>query len=107
MSPGAWLPISIPASPNSSRTIDSASVERMGSGIGINRSSNDLPGLCVSIARESHERRGRGKGAQLIATHAPEETNGVIKDLWYKNAVVYCVHVGAYMDSNGDGCGDF
>ncbi|HEY5946567.1 MAG TPA: alpha-amylase family protein [Kofleriaceae bacterium] len=31
----------------------------------------------------------------------------MIKDLWYKNAVVYCVHVGAYMDSNGDGCGDF
>jgi maltose alpha-D-glucosyltransferase / alpha-amylase len=31
----------------------------------------------------------------------------VIKDLWYKNAIVYCVHVGAFMDSNGDGCGDF
>ncbi len=31
----------------------------------------------------------------------------MIKDLWYKNAIVYCVHVGAYMDSNGDGSGDF
>jgi maltose alpha-D-glucosyltransferase/alpha-amylase len=31
----------------------------------------------------------------------------VIKDLWYKNAVVYCVNVGAFMDANGDGCGDF
>jgi maltose alpha-D-glucosyltransferase/alpha-amylase len=31
----------------------------------------------------------------------------VIKDLWYKSSVVYCVHVGAFMDSNGDGCGDF
>lgn len=31
----------------------------------------------------------------------------MIKDLWYKNAVFYCVHVGAFMDSNGDGCGDF
>jgi maltose alpha-D-glucosyltransferase/alpha-amylase len=31
----------------------------------------------------------------------------VIKDLWYKNAVIYCVHVGAYMDSNRDGVGDF
>ena len=31
----------------------------------------------------------------------------MIKDLWYKNAVVYCVHVGAYMDANGDGIGDF
>ncbi|HUS31349.1 MAG TPA: alpha-amylase family protein [Kofleriaceae bacterium] len=31
----------------------------------------------------------------------------MIKDLWYKNAVFYCVHVGAFMDANGDGCGDF
>lgn len=31
----------------------------------------------------------------------------MIKDLWYKNAVVYCLHVGTYMDSNGDGIGDF
>lgn len=28
-------------------------------------------------------------------------------DLWYKNAVVYCVDVETFMDSNGDGCGDF
>src|SRR6185312_4706538 len=31
----------------------------------------------------------------------------MIKDLWYKNAVIYCVHVGTYMDANGDGIGDF
>jgi maltose alpha-D-glucosyltransferase/alpha-amylase len=31
----------------------------------------------------------------------------VIKDLWYKNAIIYCLHVGTYMDSNGDGIGDF
>jgi len=31
----------------------------------------------------------------------------VIKDLWYKNAVIYCLHVGTFMDSNGDGIGDF
>jgi maltose alpha-D-glucosyltransferase/alpha-amylase len=31
----------------------------------------------------------------------------VIKDLWYKNAVVYCLHVGTFMDTNGDGVGDF
>jgi maltose alpha-D-glucosyltransferase / alpha-amylase len=31
----------------------------------------------------------------------------VIKDLWYKNAVVYCLHVGTFMDANGDGTGDF
>jgi maltose alpha-D-glucosyltransferase/alpha-amylase len=31
----------------------------------------------------------------------------MIDDLWYKNAIVYCVSVGSYMDSNGDGVGDF
>jgi maltose alpha-D-glucosyltransferase / alpha-amylase len=31
----------------------------------------------------------------------------VIKDLWYKNAVIYCLHVGTFMDTNGDGVGDF
>jgi maltose alpha-D-glucosyltransferase/alpha-amylase len=28
-------------------------------------------------------------------------------DLWYKNAVVYCLDVETFMDSNGDGIGDF
>jgi maltose alpha-D-glucosyltransferase / alpha-amylase len=31
----------------------------------------------------------------------------MIDDLWYKNAVIYCLSVGTYMDSNGDGIGDF
>jgi maltose alpha-D-glucosyltransferase/alpha-amylase len=31
----------------------------------------------------------------------------MINDLWYKNAIVYCLSVGAYMDANGDGIGDF
>jgi maltose alpha-D-glucosyltransferase/alpha-amylase len=31
----------------------------------------------------------------------------MINDLWYKNAVIYCLSVGTYMDSNGDGTGDF
>ena len=28
-------------------------------------------------------------------------------DLWWKNAIVYCVDVELFADSNGDGCGDF
>ncbi|HEU6442455.1 MAG TPA: alpha-amylase family protein, partial [Microvirga sp.] len=28
-------------------------------------------------------------------------------NLWYKNAVIYCVDVETFMDSNGDGIGDF
>ena len=31
----------------------------------------------------------------------------MINDLWYKNAVVYCLSVATYMDANGDGLGDF
>jgi len=31
----------------------------------------------------------------------------MINDLWYKHAVVYCLSVATYMDSNGDGIGDF
>ena len=31
----------------------------------------------------------------------------MINDLWYKNAVVYYLWVGTYLDSDGDGIGDF
>ncbi len=31
----------------------------------------------------------------------------MINDLWYKNAVLYCLHVGSFMDTTGDGVGDF
>ena len=28
-------------------------------------------------------------------------------DLWYKNAIIYCLDVEKYQDTNGDGVGDF
>jgi maltose alpha-D-glucosyltransferase/alpha-amylase len=31
----------------------------------------------------------------------------MLDDLWYKNAIVYCLDVKTFMDSNGDGVGDF
>ena len=31
----------------------------------------------------------------------------MIDDLWYKNAVIYSLNVGTFMDSAGDGVGDF
>jgi maltose alpha-D-glucosyltransferase/alpha-amylase len=31
----------------------------------------------------------------------------VINDLWYKNAIIYCLSVSTFMDANGDGIGDF
>jgi len=34
-------------------------------------------------------------------------TTIVIDDLWYKNAIIYSLNVGTFMDTNGDGVGDF
>jgi len=31
----------------------------------------------------------------------------LIDDLWYKNAIIYCLDVEKYIDANGDGVGDF
>jgi maltose alpha-D-glucosyltransferase/alpha-amylase len=31
----------------------------------------------------------------------------MIDDLWYKNAVIYCLDVETFVDANGDGVGDF
>jgi maltose alpha-D-glucosyltransferase/alpha-amylase len=31
----------------------------------------------------------------------------LINDLWYKNAIIYCLSVATYMDADGDGIGDF
>jgi maltose alpha-D-glucosyltransferase/alpha-amylase len=29
-----------------------------------------------------------------------------VSERWYKEAVIYCVDVASFQDSNGDGCGD-
>jgi trehalose synthase len=31
---------------------------------------------------------------------------GATSDLWWKNAVIYCLDIETFKDSNGDGCGD-
>ena len=31
----------------------------------------------------------------------------VTSDLWYKNAIIYCLDVEKYLDRDGDGVGDF
>lgn len=31
----------------------------------------------------------------------------MIEDLWYKNAIIYSLDIETFMDSNGDGIGDF
>ena len=32
--------------------------------------------------------------------------NKATSDLWWKNAVVYCLDVETFLDSDADGCGD-
>ena len=40
--------------------------------------------------------------------HSPLSTSAVQNDpLWYKDAIIYQLHVKSYRDSNGDGYGDF
>ena len=31
----------------------------------------------------------------------------MFNNLWYKNAIIYCLSVGTFLDANGDGIGDF
>ena len=49
----------------------------------------------------------RRAAARASTRSAEKRPTPAINDLWYKNAVIYCLSVGTYMDANGDGIGDF
>ncbi len=36
-----------------------------------------------------------------------KHSSAMINDLWYKNAIIYCLSVETFMDTNDDGIGDF
>jgi maltose alpha-D-glucosyltransferase/alpha-amylase len=57
--------------------------------------------LRLAWSRPAH-RASRRAGGTWIAEH-----RGVIRDLWYKHAVIYCLNVETFLDSSGDGVGDF
>ena len=38
---------------------------------------------------------------------AQEETQTSVDPLWYKDAIIYEMHVKTFCDSDGDGMGDF
>jgi maltose alpha-D-glucosyltransferase / alpha-amylase len=42
-----------------------------------------------------------------IGLEADTPTRGTVDPLWYKDAVIYQLHVKSFCDSNGDGIGDF
>jgi maltose alpha-D-glucosyltransferase/alpha-amylase len=46
-------------------------------------------------------RAPRVRGTALAPCHEP------VIDLWYKNAIIYCLDVATFADSNDDGIGDF
>ena len=46
------------------------------------------------------------KELQQVAA-ADKEESSTDRALWYKDAVIYQLHVKAFFDSNGDGIGDF
>jgi len=48
-------------------------------------------------------RAGRGRRSRTTSAGP----SPAINDLWYKNAVIYCLSVGTFMDADGDGIGDF
>ena len=45
--------------------------------------------------------------AATPAVEALRTVAGETTPLWYKDAIIYEVHVRAFFDSNGDGIGDF
>ena len=47
------------------------------------------------------------RAARAATRSAEKRPTPAINDLWYKNAVIYCLSVGTFMDANGDGVGDF
>jgi maltose alpha-D-glucosyltransferase / alpha-amylase len=49
----------------------------------------------------------RSAAARASTRSAGKGPTPAINDLWYKNAVIYCLSVGTFMDANGDGIGDF
>ncbi len=57
--------------------------------------------------RTSSPLRSTGRNPRDFAGLIRVRVPPMINDLWYKNAVIYCLSVATYMDANGDGIGDF
>ena len=79
-----------------------ASRDRMGRRAAAHRSGAAIPPCCFAAWREGprHERRCRTIDAGKPTARAGDE-------LWYKDAIIYQLHVKAFADSNDDGIGDF
>ena len=88
----------------------------IGAGLMHARRSSSVPSVTSTIdclhqpsLRNSLSKRVQGSENAVKAFDwwGVASNRSMIDDLWYKNAVIYCLSVGTYMDSNGDGIGDF
>src|SRR3954447_7274005 len=61
----------------------------------------------MNICVKRRPRRAAASGAAALPGTRLAASRRVIHDLWYKNAVIYCLNVETFIDSNGDGVGDF
>ncbi|HEX4927862.1 MAG TPA: maltose alpha-D-glucosyltransferase [Burkholderiales bacterium] len=60
-----------------------------------------------SVLSEDKQLAQAAEAASLEAAAADKSESSTDRALWYKDAVVYQLHVKAFFDSNGDGVGDF
>ncbi len=65
------------------------------------------PRSSALVARPKPARRTAPAKPPQLASPAPATDADAVDPLWYKDAVVYQLHVKSYMDANGDGIGDF
>src|SRR5262245_59173034 len=62
--------------------------------------------FCHEMNNFKRASRCRGRSGES-PTRAWAVSSMAVRDLWYKNAILYCLDVEKYMDANGDGTGDF
>jgi maltose alpha-D-glucosyltransferase/alpha-amylase len=64
--------------------------------------------MCYPRGRRQDARLScAGTGPPLHCFERISARTAVVIDLWYKNAIIYCLDVETFMDADGDGVGDF
>jgi maltose alpha-D-glucosyltransferase / alpha-amylase len=77
-------------------------------GVARRRAAGSVPAVRLEHHVERVKRRAPARPPESNGTrNGAAGSRPVINDLWYKNSVIYCLSVGTFMDSNGDGIGDF
>ena len=75
---------------------------RMGRHPPADRSRRAIPRCCSAAWR-----KGARHECDVIHRYQEAEAAETVDELWYKDAIIYQLHVKAFADSNNDGIGDF